>query len=144
MQAKGAIGEVRHAEVFRGGQEIQRLARQQRRHRDLKRLGHAHAPALIRAAGMNVHHIEPHADRIGEPARARAALVILDNVLLGDAGLRHDPPRLANVGILRDSVGRSHQVGAQFQLGIAVPAAVARRVALQPAEKGLRGLLGAL
>ena len=74
MQPERAIRQMRHAEILRRGQEVQRLARQQRRHRNLKRLGHAHTPALVRATRVNIHHVESHPDRIAEPLRARALL----------------------------------------------------------------------
>ena len=67
------------------GRKFTGCLRQQGRHRDLKRLRHHHAAAFIRAAGMDVHHVEADADRIVEPSRARAGPVFIDDVLLDDA-----------------------------------------------------------
>jgi hypothetical protein len=71
--------------------------------------------------------------------------VLANDVLLENGPLCFEAARLANIWILRQAIFRSHDVGAQNQLGIALALkVVSRDVRLQPVEKRERDALGLL
>ena len=82
MQPERPVRQMRNADILPGRQKVHLALRQQRRHRNLERTRHRHPPAFVRAAGMDVHHIEPRADGIRVPAGARTRLRFVRDILL--------------------------------------------------------------
>jgi hypothetical protein len=57
------------------------------------------------------------------------------DIRLDNGRERLDAPCLANVGMLREPIGRAHDIWPQQELGRAAPRAGRRRLGLQPIKK---------
>ena len=135
VQAEGAIRQMSDSYVLARRKQIDRLARNERRHGNLEWPRHPHSAALVCPTRVYIDHIEPDSNGVIKQAGSRTRLRVRNDVLFGYTTSRDDAPGLPNVWVLGHAIGSIHEVGPEAQLRVPL---------LKPMEKGLRGFLGAL
>ncbi|OQB94286.1 MAG: hypothetical protein BWX84_00272 [Verrucomicrobia bacterium ADurb.Bin118] len=140
-----------HAEVFANRQQIFHPLRQQRPQRDLVGQGTDINRVVASGTGMQINPVTPDPDRVWKRRRldfVAGGAGFLHPVLGGHMLLHHgelgaNPPALANVRILRQTILRAEEIRAQPQPLPAGAAIRSRRLGLQPVEQRETQLFGA-
>ena len=148
VQAVAAVGDVGDAQVLAGRQQVLDPPGDQGAERDLERQRADVDVVVAAGARVQVDPVAADADGVGErlgrhvvAAQGLAAGVGAD-VLLEDGELGLDAPRLADVRVLGQAVGRADEVGPEPQ---ALPAGAAvgpGDLGLEPVEERQAQLLG--
>src|SRR5579864_2536798 len=132
MQPITTVSNMRCSDVLRRGEHVLHSPGNQRAQRYLERF-RSNIDIIVSATRrMQIDAVAPHSRRVSK---------MIAKLLLDDGELSQNPPRFANVGILRQSIFGPDDVRTQPQTGPPLPAIRPGNLSLQPVKQRQAELL---